>query len=204
MASNLNLSDHVFGKLTVLNSARKIYPGGRNIPGWLCRCACGVEKVFAVYELRSGRCVSCGCDIKRRIKTGLHTIHGYARQKRVYQAEYRSAYNHWMVIVAGKCTVQSHEYAGLPFYDQWNPKCGGSLGDAARWIVENLGPRPSRHHQLAIINHDEGFVPNNLAWWTRRENMIEAHIRHADDSSFERVLQIVSREISRRNKQKGN
>lgn len=71
-------------------------------------------------------------------------------------------------------TVRSHHnhifkqkksaYVGMPFYDEWNPDKGGLFALGAKWIVDNLGCRPSSHHSLDIIEHRKGFVPGNLRW----------------------------------------
>ena len=55
-------------------------------------------------------------------------------------------------------------YRGMPFYDGWDPKRGGSYDTASKWIVDNLGTRPGPEWSLDIIKHEVGFVPNNLRW----------------------------------------
>lgn len=54
-------------------------------------------------------------------------------------------------------------YKGMPCYDEWNPKKGGSYEAGYNWIVENLGKRP-KGRTLDIIKHEKGFVPGNLRW----------------------------------------
>jgi hypothetical protein len=54
-------------------------------------------------------------------------------------------------------------YAGMPFYDGWNPKCGGATTVGADWIMKNLG-WPGEGYQLHIIDRKIGFVPGNLMW----------------------------------------
>lgn len=50
----------VFGRLTVIANAPVKKDGTRGFY-WLCRCACGVEKLVLACHLRSGKVVSCGC-----------------------------------------------------------------------------------------------------------------------------------------------
>ncbi len=45
-----------FGRLTVLKIADR-----RNGPFYLCRCACGTEKIICGANIRAGRTKSCGC-----------------------------------------------------------------------------------------------------------------------------------------------
>ena len=57
-----DLSGRVFGKLTVIcfhssSSSRAL---------WLCKCACGTEKVFSADNLMRGRSTHCGCSRKKR------------------------------------------------------------------------------------------------------------------------------------------
>ena len=59
MIEKLDLTGQKFGKLTVLSEHperknKKIY--------WLCKCDCGVEKLIAGADLKSGRTISCGCN----------------------------------------------------------------------------------------------------------------------------------------------
>ena len=56
MAKNW-LTDHRFGKLTVLRPAGNIR--GRTM--WVCRCDCGQETVVQTTSLQSGHTRSCGC-----------------------------------------------------------------------------------------------------------------------------------------------
>lgn len=58
-------------------------------------------------------------------------------------------------------------YVGMSFYDEWNPKKGGSFDAGANWIIANLGRRPGENYQLHIIDRSVGFVPGNLEWQPR-------------------------------------
>ena len=69
MAKFKDLTDMRFGRLVVLSRASNI--NGRT--AWLCKCACGSEKVVTGISLTSGRTKSCGClrseiTSKRRFK----------------------------------------------------------------------------------------------------------------------------------------
>lgn len=74
--------------------------------------------------------------------------------------------------VHGHCRwIQGHgknkiHYAGMPFFDKWNPKKGGSYAEGAKWIIENLGKRPKKG-SIHVVDHGKGFVPGNLEWASR-------------------------------------
>jgi len=57
-----DLAGRLLGRLTVLSRAES--RGGRAL--WLCRCACGVEKLVSAATLRKAR--SCGCSRKGNTK----------------------------------------------------------------------------------------------------------------------------------------
>ena len=68
MGKKIDLTGQKFGKLTVLSEHperknKKIY--------WLCKCDCGVEKLIAGADLKSGRTISCGCNKIEKIKSNL-------------------------------------------------------------------------------------------------------------------------------------
>lgn len=68
-----DLTGERFGMLTVLRHQGKACSlGGTPQHLWLCRCACGSEKVIRGASLRSGKSSSCGC--KRHMRLG-HSRH---------------------------------------------------------------------------------------------------------------------------------
>lgn len=85
----IDITGMTFGKLTVLEYAGALQPDHpRNKKHtWLCRCECGVEKIFWGVSLRSGGSQSCGCarleNIKKRFidltgeKFGKLTVKNY-------------------------------------------------------------------------------------------------------------------------------
>ncbi len=64
-------------------------------------------------------------------------------------------------------------YQDMPFCEAWDPDRGGSYIAGAKWIVENLGKRPSRDYELHIVDRRLGFVPGNLAWVPRADHKRE-------------------------------
>ena len=82
--------------------------------------------------------------------------------------EYRTVVNHFRNIFHLNSTA-SKNYWGMTFYDGWNPNKGGSFLSGAKWVVENLGKRPNKNASLHIVEHEKGFVPNNLEWASKHK-----------------------------------
>lgn len=57
MPAYIDLTGRVFHLLTVLHRV----PGTKRGTRWICRCACGKEKIIEGRYLRSGATGSCGC-----------------------------------------------------------------------------------------------------------------------------------------------
>ena len=78
------------------------------------------------------------------------------------------------------CRQQKSGYAGMPFFDGWNPDRGGSFNAGAQWIIEALGQRPGKRYELHIVDRRLGFVPNNLQWVPKE--------RHYQEELINRLL----------------
>jgi hypothetical protein len=64
MSSFVDLTDKSFGRLTVIE---RVENRGKH-PRYLCKCACGAEKVFYASNLVNGLSTSCGCYRKEKLK----------------------------------------------------------------------------------------------------------------------------------------
>src|SRR5688500_5026853 len=72
MARKYELKGEHFGHWTVLE--------GRGNGSWLCRCACGTEKVVRTNNLIRGATESCGCQRGTRVAAS-KTIHGRCKDR---------------------------------------------------------------------------------------------------------------------------
>lgn len=60
----VDLSGQVYGRLTVISrvpAPAHIKTSSSRVAWWLCRCACGNDKITATNRLSSGATRSCGC-----------------------------------------------------------------------------------------------------------------------------------------------
>jgi hypothetical protein len=56
--TRIDLTGKIFGRLTVVSRSEN---NKHRQPTWLCKCACGSEKVIAGSKLKYGQVKSCGC-----------------------------------------------------------------------------------------------------------------------------------------------
>lgn len=65
MAQKINLVGKKFGRLTVIEEAKKHTKS--SAAHWLCECECGNRKIVLSHNLRDGQVRSCGCITKERL-----------------------------------------------------------------------------------------------------------------------------------------
>ena len=74
MPKKINLTNQIFGRLTVLEQAENIItPNGRSHVAWKCKCDCGNITVVRGDCLRKGSTVSCGCKAEEIISAVGHS-----------------------------------------------------------------------------------------------------------------------------------
>lgn len=81
---------------------------------------------------------------------------------------WRTVYGHHHSIFRSM-RKQSMSYKSMPFFAAWNPDKGGAFKTACRWILANIGARPSTAYSMDVVKHARGFVPGNLRWALRNE-----------------------------------
>lgn len=64
--------------------------------------------------------------------------------------------------------------------------------EAAKWVLDNLGPRPSEEHSIDRIDNDRHYEPGNLRWATRQEQgrNKRAYARKAKGEAISRVMAV--------------
>lgn len=157
-----DLTSLKFGAWTVKGLAG---PSAAGLTRWLVEVN-GIERTAYANELLRGR---RGKQVHVRSAEMRCQLNGKVRP------EYSTVRQHWRFIFDTKCKCHKN-YAGMPYHEEWNPQLGGAFWRGVKWILDNLGPKPSREWSLDIIEHDKGFVPGNLRW--ARYNQQARNQRH--------------------------
>lgn len=142
-----------------------------------------IIKCIGYSQYKCGKRVWCERSNKKRCsdcKRKMNTAQSGMWKKT--HPEHKSVSSHRYLIFMSKNPLHAN-YKGMPFFDEWNPKKGGSTEAGAKWIIANLGKRPEGS-TLHIIDHEKGFVPGNLEWaYPRKQSnqqmfKIIAQLRH--------------------------
>lgn len=156
-----NLTGLKFGELKVLGKAESyVKSDGQRILRWRVRDLQNQIRLVYGTELTSGK------------SSGKHALKGcgYTYADKKNRPEYTTVCNHYRYIFT--FGIRCHDnYVGLPYCDDWNPKKGGSFPKGAKWIIENLGYKPGPDWSIDIIEHNKGFVPGNLRWALRKQQL---------------------------------
>ena len=161
MASFEDLTGRVFGRWTVLSLYKKprvAQSGKQQFTKWLCRCACGTEKIVQGSNMVRGVSKSCGC-----LRRELITTHGLS---------YDPLYHTWANIKA-RCLDTTHIYygryggRGINVHSEWVE----NFQLFKQYVDTNLGACPSSRHTIDRINNDQGYEPGNMRWATDIEQM---------------------------------
>ena len=172
-----------------------------------CQCACGEQSRVRVKDLLSSRSMQCRkCadknmdnaksipldELKRRAYLG----HEAKAQKR---AKYWGSYDLIEVrrvytIMNGACSRCNNPNATA------YPNYGGrgiqfkfsSPTEATKWVLDNIGARPSALYSIDRIDNDRHYEPGNLRWATRVEQARNkrAYKRSVTGDTIRRVLNV--------------
>jgi hypothetical protein len=157
MGKYIDLTDKIFGRLTVVKRAYKAAPGDYF---WECKCSCGSIKIARGHTLRKGELRSCGCLQKEQLSSR-NTTHGRS-------GDYLF---HLFHRIKRRCFDRSHKdyylYGGrgITMFPAWADDCVEFI----LHVVNVLGERPTPKHSLDRINNNAGYVPGNIRWATNTE-----------------------------------
>jgi hypothetical protein len=158
MPRSIDLTGSTFGHLIIMARAANNVQGSAQS---LVRCVCGVEKIIANGNLRSGGTVSCGCK-KIAHLADMNTTHGCAKKH-----DRRPEYGIWSGIIS-RCENKNLERypdyggRGISICEKWRNSFAAFLAD--------VGDRPSPDHSIdRYPNNDGNYEPGNVRWATREQ-----------------------------------
>lgn len=150
----INLIGQTFGHWTVTAPA---LPARNREARWLCRCACGTERIVSSYKLRTGESQSCRCRMGT-VNESLRLTHGHAR----HDGTRSRAYKAWAAMI-GRCAgdpvgrLAHWAGRGIIVCERWRTDFTAFLAD--------MGEPPTGHRvSLDRINNDGNYEPSNVRW----------------------------------------
>jgi hypothetical protein len=158
-----------YNRLTIIGDGKrktgkkdKIFTSTRYVK---CICDCGIKKEISLNSLLCGNQISCGCYMSERyINLGFH------RDSRP-NTEYYLIYTLWAGMMK-RCYNSKfenyHRYGGrgIIVYGLWHDYL-----EFKKFILEELGQKPTKSHSLDRINNDGNYEPSNVRWASKSEQL---------------------------------
>ena len=148
----IDLTSQTFNRWTVIQREPN---SARNQTRWLCRCACGTERVLYGMALRHGYSRSCGClkieeTVRRSTKHGHSPLNGSS-----------PTYHSWAGMIA-RCTNPKHSS-----YRRYG---GRNISVCKQWFdfvnfLADMGEKP-QGRSIERRDRHGNYEPKNCYWAT--------------------------------------
>ncbi len=154
MAKPLDLTETVFGRLTVLEKA----PSQNGKTYWLCECACAARtrKEVQGAHLTGGTIRSCGC-LRDEATSERSATHGQTGTK---------LYDTWRWM-KWRCSREAESHR--PHYADWGITVCERWAESFENFAADMGAHPGQGLTLDRRDNDRGYEPGNCRWATRAE-----------------------------------
>lgn len=153
-----------YNKLTITGEGKtksgkrgKIFTSTRYVK---CICDCGTEKEIDINSILNNGTSSCGCLASERFINL-----GYHRDSRV-GSEYFRIYTTWSSMMQRCYNSNNKRYnryggRGIIVFGLWHDYL-----EFKKFILEELGEKPTKQHSIDRINNDGNYEPSNVRWAT--------------------------------------
>lgn len=144
-----------FGRWTFLKDTDSIIVSDKKVRMVICKCDCGNERSVALFNLRNGKSLSCGC-LQKEIAKKIHTTHDEDRKS-------ITEYTTWLGMKQ-RCNNTKHTS-----YKNYG---GRGIKVCARWndyinFLQDMGRKPGPEYTLDRINSNGNYEPSNCRWEKR-------------------------------------
>ena len=156
MGSFIDLTEQVFGRLTVIERVPTIHCGETR---WRCKCSCGNEVVTTTGRLRNGSAKSCGC---------LHreSARNLGAKSKTHGSTHTRLYRIWANMKTRCLNPRNKNFEhwglrGITICDLWKT----SFEEFQKWAI-----RSGYNDTLTLdrIDNMKGYSPENCRWVTAK------------------------------------
>lgn len=157
----------------------------------ICKCDCGVEKLYFLNNVRSGKSKSCGCFITDTRHLN-NMRHGLARK-----GEVSSEWQTWSGMKRRCKTEKGQDFfrykaRGILVCARW--LIGDGLSGPFECFIADMGMKPTPNHTIDRINNDGNYEPSNCRWATRKQQANNRGARGSRNMNLDAINSLKNRD----------